>query len=234
MSAYVNANNFINNATKKQQILEALREIPGFESVNFVYDSNNKVVTGDTLYIRETVHMTKNANNIAHGTENTNFGLTSTACHNAGMGTGTGGDSSNYATRIGIGHYYSDIHPYDPSDCMGGTRYVWAYGSYRKMRSDLVFLDNHPIHPAYIPYSVLKTDYVANLILAGYAVNMSSFAWGEMRVFPNQAVVGDAAGVTAAYCHNNSKYPTYLGASDISVIQNNLIAVGAKLNKETL
>lgn len=232
--AYVNANNFINNATKKQQILEALREIPGFESVNFVYDSNNKVVTGETLYIRETVHMTKNASNIAHATENSNYGLTTTACHNAGANNSTGSDSSNYATRIGIGYYNSDIHPYDPSDCINGNTYVWGYDSYRKMRSDLMFVGEHPASPAYIPYSVLKTDYVANLILAGYAVNMSSFAWGEMRVFPNQAVIGDAAGVTAAYCHNNNKYPTYLGTSDISVIQNNLTSIGAKLNKETL
>ena len=243
--AYVNAVNFLNNAENQQEILDALHELPGFENAEFV-KKNGSVVTGETLYIRETVHMSKDAASIANGTENTNYGLTTNAAHNAGATSSTGGDSGNYATRIGIGFYQSDIHPYEPADCIDGTvsdtrsvtvgtnNYVWAYDSYSKMRGDLLFNSEEPDNPAYLPYSILKTNYVANLILAGYAVNMSSFAWGEMRVFSNQAVIGDAAGVTAAYCYNNSKYPVYLGTSDISVIQTNLNTIGAKLTKENL
>lgn len=229
-TAYVAAKNFIN--TNKAELLAALRTLPGFSSASFVENSDRTVVTGDTLYIRETVHMSKYSGNIANGTENSNYNLTTSACHNAGATSSSGGDSANYTTRIGVGYYNSDIHPYTPSDCIDANgNYIWGYPSYAKMRSDLTFSGDDPEYPVYIPYSVLKTEYVANLLIPGYAANMSSFAWGELRVFPNQAVLGDAAGVAAAYCHNNSKYPYNLTTSDIAQIQNSLRTVGAKLEK---
>lgn len=78
---------------------------------------------------------------------------------------------------------------------------------------------------------MLVTESVANLLVPGYAANMSSFAWSEMRAFPNQAVLGDAAGVTAAYCVLNATYPNTLDMMDINIIQNMLLAEGARLDK---
>ena len=55
---------------------------------------------------------------------------------------------------------------------------------------------------------------------------------GETRVFPNLSVLGDAAGVAAAYCLNNNKQPLYLNHSDVSVIQNTLInSAEARIDK---
>jgi len=227
--AYVSARSFLNS--HKGEILSALREIPAFANASFVEDANG-IVTGETLYIRETVHMTQYAGDIANGTEDTNYNLTTTACHYAGAAYPYGNDTDNYSTRIGLGYYNSDLHPYVPEDCIDDNgNFVWGYNSYANMRTDLYFSGSDPEYPVYVPYSVLKTEYVANLLIPGYAANMSSFAWGEMRVFPNQAVLGDAAGVAAAYCYNNSKYPYNLVASDITKIQRSLVTAGAIVNK---
>ena len=77
------------------------------------------------------------------------------------------------------------------------------------------------------------SNYVGNLILCGYAAGVSSYAWGEIRVLPNLAVLGDAAGVTAAYCVNNDTIPYYVNynTTDIDNIQARLRAVGARLDK---
>ena len=36
----------------------------------------------------------------------------------------------------------------------------------------------------------VTTNYVADLLLSGYAAGVSVFAWGEIRVFPNLCVLG--------------------------------------------
>ena len=73
---------------------------------------------------------------------------------------------------------------------------------------------------------------VSGWILPGYAAGVSSFSWGEVRVFPNLCVLGDASGIAAAYCINNNKQPLYLEQSDIAAIQNTLVsAADAKLEK---
>ena len=100
------------------------------------------------------------------------------------------------------------------------------------MRPDLNITGSSPANPVYGPYQALTTGYVANLLLPGYAVGVSSFSWGETRVFPNLSVLGDAAGVAAAYCLNNNKQPLYLNHSDVSVIQNTLInSAEARIDK---
>ena len=78
----------------------------------------------------------------------------------------------------------------------------------------------------------LALNYVADLLLPGYAAGVSSFAWGEIRVFLNLCVLGDAAGIVAAYCVNSGKHPLYLNSSDIASIQNTLVSsAGARINK---
>lgn len=104
--------------------------------------------------------------------------------------------------------------------------------SWDKMRPDLNITSSSPVNPVYVPYQALTTNYVANLLLPGYAVGVSSFSWGETRVFPNLSVLGDAAGVAAAYCVNNSKQPLYLNHNDIVAIQNTLTnSAKARINK---
>ena len=92
--------------------------------------------------------------------------------------------------------------------------------------------DTSPRHPAYIPYNALTTNYVANLLIPGYAAGASSYAWAEMRVFPNLCVLGDAAGVAAAYAVNNNKHPLYFSSSDIAAVQTTLTnTCNARLEK---
>ena len=108
---------------------------------------------------------------------------------------------------------------------------IWNYDGYRKMRPDLNIQDNAPTNPVYLPYEALITTYVSNLLLPGYAANVSSFAWGEIRVLPNLCVLGDAAGVAAGYCVNNGYLPRYLNDSQIQAVQNLLKSVDAKIDK---
>ena len=78
----------------------------------------------------------------------------------------------------------------------------------------------------------LTTNYVANLLIPGYAAGASSYAWAEMRVFPNLCILGDAAGVAAAYAVNNNKHPLYFSSSDIAAVQTTLTnTCNARLEK---
>ena len=87
-----------------------------------------------------------------------------------------------------------------------------------------------PIEPTYIPYSALTTQYVPNMLIPGYAVNASSFAWSEMRVFPNLCVLGDAAGIAAVTCllSGDSAY----GLKDISGVREILKRYNAIIDKK--
>ncbi len=109
---------------------------------------------------------------------------------------------------------------------------MWAEENWDYMRPDLNIVSSSPSNPVYMPYSVLTTNYVSNLLIPGCAAGVSSFSWGEVRVFQNLCVLGDAAGIAAAYCANNNKQPLYLTQEDINVIQNMLAsAAEAKLEK---
>ncbi len=68
----------------------------------------------------------------------------------------------------------------------------------------------------------IATNFVYNLLIPGYAASISSLGWSEARVIPNQCVLGDAAGVAAAYAVTNGKMPLQFGASDINAIRNTL------------
>lgn len=219
--AWIAARDFVMN-TQDNEFLEVLREFPGFEDVTITG-------VGEVMYIRETVHMAWDSSQRTHNSE-TNYALTGDMCKNAGSTPTTGNDAVNYSKRIGLGYYGADIHPYEPCHVINtstGDYYVDGY--YSHIRSDVY----DPSHPVYIPFSVMMSNYVGNLILCGYAAGVSSYAWGEIRVLPVLCVLGDAAGVTAAYCVNNDKIPYYINynTTDIANIQARLVAVGAELNK---
>lgn len=90
------------------------------------------------------------------------------------------------------------------------------------MRPDFVnkFPDMGGIYPLYVPYEALITNQVSNLLLPGYAAGVSSEAWGLVRIFANLCVLGDAAGVTAAYSIADRTDPLFLNEADIIGIQN--------------
>lgn len=226
--AWIAARNFLKNTPA---FLQALRQFDGFANAEFVM-KNGYPVVGEVLYIRETVHMAKEAGNIANGSEN-NYGLTTAHSNNAGSTSTTGSDAENYNSRIGVNFYNADVHPYTINDLKDENgNYLWAEESWNYMRPDLDITSASPINPVYVPFHAITTNYVSNLLLPGYAAGVSSFSWGEVRVFPNLCVLGDAAGVTAAYCLNNDKQPLYLEQSDIIAIQNILSsAADAKLEK---
>ncbi len=227
--AWIAARNFLKNTAT---FLTAIRQFDGFGSADFVTDSNGYPVVGDMLYLRETVHMSIDSQDRTNQSED-NYHITTAESNNAGNSPITGTDTSNHYDRIGLSYYNADVHPYKYTDLKDNAgNYLWAEESWDKMRPDLNITGSSPANPVYVPYQALTTGYVANLLLPGYAVGVSSFSWGETRVFPNLSVLGDAAGVAAAYCLNNNKQPLYLNHSDVSVIQNTLInSAEARIDK---
>lgn len=230
--AWVAARQFLKD--NQSEFLRAIRTYPGFENASFVMNGTYPEVA-DTLYIRETVHMAIDSNDIGHATENSNYELTAKEAANAGSSSSNGTDSSNFSHRIGLAHYNPDIHPYVPDDLKKNGAWVWGYEGFRNLRPDMNPADGTPNYPVYLPYEALLTRYVANLMICGYAAGISSYAWGEARVLPNLCVMGDAAGVATAYCHNRSIYPLTIRNDQTAIrnIQNVLKAspVNAKLNK---
>lgn len=144
------------------------------------------------MYLRETVHLAKDKAAITNGTKDTDYQLTAVTCNKAGATPTTGQDIANYKTRIGLNYYWSDINAYQFKDLMDASvSYIWGAEIESQLRPDLGITGSTPVNPVYIPYSALVTGYVANLLVAGYAAGMSSFAWAEGRVIPNLCVLGE-------------------------------------------
>lgn len=215
--------------------LNALHAFEGFECATLVKDNYGNPVVGTVMYLRETIHMSKNSANRANGTENTNYQLTVKECIAAGPNKNEGEDKGNYDTRIGLNYYNMDINAYQVSDLLSGGAYIWGADITKKLRPDLAtsgnLSGNLPYNPVYVPYNALTTSYVANLLIPGYAAGISSCGWAECRVIPNLCVLGDAAGVAAAYAVNNGKYPLRFTSEDILAVQTTLRSCGACLDK---
>lgn len=225
--AWVAARDFI---TSNSELMPALRSIPSFANAKLVTDASGKAVIGDMLYLRETIHHAKNSSSIGVRTENSNYWLTASACNNAGSTSTSGSDTSNYSSRIGLAYYWTDINAYRYADLKSTSgNYIWGTDLFTKLRPAENLTGNSPNNPVYLPYNMLLTGYVANLLVPGYATSASSFSWSELRVIPNLCVLGDAAGVAAAYAINNSKEPLYLDANDIVNVQNILKTTGEAL-----
>lgn len=187
------------------RFIQALRRFPGFENVQLVRDEMGRPVVGEVLYLRETAHAVR-----ADGS----FALSAVAVREAGDRAGIGRDAGLYPTGVGLGFYYIDIN------------------AYRK--GETVQTLETPANPHYIPYAALTTPAVDNLLLPGYAQSTSSKAWASMRVIPNLAVCGDAAGMAAAYSALNGKTPGSLTIEDIREIRKLLRAAGARVDKQVV
>lgn len=214
------------------EFLSAMRCFPGFQSAKLVMDSDGKPAVGKILYLRETIHAAQSSSARANGTENSNYGLHAMDCWNAGGSSSSGTDKRNYKKRIGLNYYYSDINGYKFEDLKDANgKYIWFDEVGQKIRSDIGVTDETPKNPVYVPYDALATNFVYNLLIPGYAVGASSFAWAEIRVLPNQCVLGDAAGVAAAYAVKNAKDPLNFSQTDIANIQTLLKNSNALLEK---
>lgn len=214
------------------EFLSAMRCFPGFQSAKLVMDSDGKPAVGKILYLRETIHAAQSSSARANGTENSNYGLYAMDCWDAGASSSEKTDKRNYKKRIGLNYYYSDINGYKFEDLKDANgKYIWFDEVGQKIRSDIGVTDETPKNPVYVPYDALATNFVYNLLIPGYAVGASSFAWAEIRVLPNQCVLGDAAGVAAAYAVKNAKDPLNFSQTDIANIQTLLKNSNALLEK---
>ena len=214
------------------EFLSAMRCFPGFQSAKLVMDSDGKPAVGKILYLRETIHAAQSSSARANGTENSNYGLHAMDCWDAGASSSEKTDKRNYKKRIGLNYYYSDINGYKFEDLKDANgKYIWFDEVGQKIRSDIGVTDETPKNPVYVPYDALATNFVYNLLIPGYAVGASSFAWAEIRVLPNQCVLGDAAGVAASYAVKNAKDPLNFSQTDIANIQTLLKNSNALLEK---
>ena len=259
--AWVKARDFF--VYHKKEILNVLHDIPGFESASFTGYSNDdggQPEICDILYLRETVHTSKNFSQRSNNSENNyhvmiddafqgisgvydeieegeqdEFKLTH--ANHVIIDKKEKEKNKNFSHRIGIASYGLDIHPYGVRDLIDekssdGIKYIWHDKSFQKMRPD--FKDNYldkcrnfynpdkfysSEYPLYVPFEALITNQVSNLLLPGYAAGVSSEAWGLVRIFANLCVLGDAAGVTAAYSVADGTDPLFLNEADIRGIQ---------------
>ena len=209
--------------------LPALRSFLGFEGADLVRDKNGDPVVGNSLYLRETIHSAFSSSDRANGTEDTNYALSAKDFWNPGATKNTGNDSRHYAKRMGLNYYGLDINAYKFEDLKQNGQYIWGHEVTEAARSDIKFPEH--VSPTYITYSAIATNFVYNLLIPGYAAGIASLGWAEARTIPNQCVLGDAAGVAAAYAVNNNIDPLNFGSADIPAVQNILKNSGALLEK---
>ena len=212
---------------QQPEFLEALRQFKvseegkmyGFGEARLVLDEKNLPLVGEVMYLRETVH------HIA-GSEPA---LTTRQVQQAGSNAENGADKVNYEERIGLGYYMMDINAFRSEDLLQEDSFVWPVTEY--LRPDWLETGGQPVNPVYLPYSMLITPDYKNLLLPGYATGCSSFAWAEVRVLPNLAVLGDAAGVAAARAVLYGEKPADFSTAQILWIQEKLHHLGARLEK---
>ncbi|OIQ55254.1 FAD dependent oxidoreductase [Moorella thermoacetica] len=217
------------------EFIRALRRFHGFGEAEVVRDAAGRPVTGDILYLRETVHTVMDPGEAGPGTENNNYALNAAAALGAGSGPAEGQDLGNYANRIGLGFYWQDINAYHFSDLKGSDgRYRWPVTPF--LRPDYPQITpgpgGWPRNPVYIPFNVLLSRTVPNLLIPGYAASISSLAWAELRVLPNSCVLGDAAGVAAAHAVTKGRDPGTFTDADVAAIREILVQrFGARVDK---
>lgn len=199
---------------------EAIRDFPGFRDATVVKE-NGMPVVGNVLYLRETIHSALSSSARANDTENSNYALRATDFLEAGTA-----DNRNYAKRMGLNAYWIDVNAYKFEDLKPNGSYAWPVTEF--VRSDVAIPD---LSPTYVPYGAIATNFVLNLLIPGYATGVASLGWAAARTIPNQCVLGDAAGVAAAYAVNNNIDPLNFGSADITAIQNTLKNSGALLEK---
>ena len=230
--AWVEARNFL----LEEDFIKALQRFPGLEDAQLVLDSSGKPVVGEVLYLREVIHSAQSSSARANGTYDSNYALRQSDCLHAGASSTLGQDKRNYAKRVGLNFYLADINAYEFEDLKDRTtgEYIWGNPISKQLMGSYytsLQMENKPENPVYVPYDALATNFVNNLLIPGYAAGVSSLAWAEVRVIPNLCVLGDAAGVAAAYAVNNNKKPQNFTTTDIANIRTTLANSNARLEK---
>lgn len=197
----------------------ALKQLTGFANFQYVtllVNGQTVPVVGESLYLRETIHTPTSAS----GTGETNYALTAGEVAGAGPSSTFGSDLGNYARRIGLTYYQMDSNGYTKS-LSGGVWFAVPDGNPY----------GQPDNPAYIPIDTLLTNQAPNLLLAGYSANAGSWAWSQLRVLPNLTVLGDAAGVSAAYAVHSATDPYNFPSTTITNVQNRIVALNGRIDK---
>ncbi|SMB90021.1 FAD dependent oxidoreductase [Thermanaeromonas toyohensis ToBE] len=222
----------------KPDFIHALRQFPGFEEADLVKDSTGQPVTGDILYLRETVHQLRRGGGVGKEAGDGDYAVTALEVYLAGRGPGEGADADNYVNRIGLGFYWLDINGYRFEDLQGEDgAFRWPVISYLRpdFGQSLPGSTARPENPVYLPFEAILSPRFSNLLVPGVAASISSLAWAELRVLPNQAVLGDAAGVAAAYAVEQGIDPATWGPGEIDEIRRILVEkYGARVDKEFL
>lgn len=209
----------------EEHFLKALREFKvivdgkmyGLGEVNIVKDEAGQPLVGEVIYLRETVHLKGKG------------ALTTEAVQQAGSSFREGKDRDYYSQRIGLGYYLMDINAYQYCDLKQGEQFVWPVTEY--LRPDWQLSGGQPVNPVYLPFQMLVPVKNVNLLVPGYAVGCSSMAWSSIRVLPNLAVLGDAAGVAAARALLFNEDFTSFDTEQITWVQKKLKELGARLDK---
>lgn len=182
--------------------LGALRRFPGLGEVR-VAEVRGAPRCGDVLFLRETAH--------APGAGPDGFAVKVEDLTGAGVGNHDGLDARHHARRIGLGFYWLENLGYTHGEVQRTTAAA--------------------TNPAYLPLDVILVPPVGNLLVPGYAARIESRAWWALRTAPNQCVLGDAAGVAAAFSAREGIPVLRFGNAEMAAVQSWLREEGAILDK---
>lgn len=184
-------------------VLGCLRRFPGLRRARVARADGSPPRTGAVLVVRESVHA------MAPGPER--FALTVEDVTGAGTGWHDGLDVRHRPRRIGLGFHWLESAGYTPDEVLHPTAAA--------------------ANPVYLPLDLLLCPPVTNLLVAGHAVRAESRAWWAMRAQPNLCVLGDAAGVVAAFSAREGVPVLQFGNPEVAAVQAWLAEEGAILEK---
>ena len=183
-------------------MLGALRRFPGLGEVRFA-ERGGVPRCGQVLLLRETVH--------SLGLGPDSFAVRAEDLTGAGSGPADGIDARHRARRVGLGFAWLENAGY-------------THGEVARTTSAAT-------NPAYLPLDAILTPPVANLLVPGHAARVESRAWWALRTAPNLCVLGDAAGVAAAFSAREEIPVLRFSNPEVAALQSWLAADGARLDK---
>ncbi len=111
---------------------------------------------------------------------------------------------TGFADAAFYGGWYMDFHPSDG------------------INTDEDYCIQIPVQVYGMPFRCLYNRSIRNLLFAGRNIGTSHVAFASSRIMNTCALSGQAAGVLAAYCIEQNKWPEQLAKDDISQMQTRL------------
>lgn len=168
---------------------------------------------GETLYLWETIHMSYSS------PRQTTWGASDHALSGNEVFDAGDPTTASRGHTVALGLYQMDSNGYRKMQVEPGRWMVPNFGAGDQLQpgatatglfmfglgsddNPSAFSDMHlnaagikrlkpePWHPVAIPYEVMITDKVPNLLVCGYAQNMDPWAWTMLRVLPNPTIMG--------------------------------------------